>query len=540
MLLSEATRHIMWAAAAIALSALSVQSFSGCSSDVTAGSKGSLIGSLDVEHKPDFESVEPKTNAFNFVGYELPNVIVPLGSQEFGMLRKLDDAEFTLGRVNDSLDLIWSLPIHTGDQGYEAGLFRSGSNICAIMTEFTESDSVKAVAYMVDATTGKLIKSQTLDAHPGNIRWLRKGPKGFGPYRVNFSPDSSKILLSNNDYSDQNDDTLKIACNTILLDRDLNVLSRSKAVVTSVFHKDHPDHYYGTLPANDGSIVQVVRRGLDTVTVIRTLPGEGGRQISARYILPRSASGDLPFEIASSMAFRVTPNSDVVVAIGCQMPDRARLLGLRLLKFPASGAMPTLMADYSFSDEVARRMVDEKYFEDYQIRDLDLTVGNRALVFAERSHEGTRTYTSGSGLRGGFTTTREIPYLEVGPLLVFAFDSTATNKWRVALMKKQETNMLDGALEVGHSRRIDRNGDLQVTYMDRENDGLIWGKLGVDDGGVKQFETPLVFGKASSYFRNYTTWMDDSTMIIAGRKALSTDRMQLYKIRYLTYPAVAK
>jgi hypothetical protein len=523
----------------LALLLISSLALQGCS--LFFSSKIEPAPGISVPHRTEIEfyAVDPledepyDEDRNDFQKIALPSSIARVSDHEFVLLRRVEDELMHVEKYSDSLALAWTAPIKVDETEHTAGFFVRNGKVIVLNSRFDdENDSVHAVVNIVDLRTGNMEKPLILDTKPANTRWISKHPKkGYSAYSLEFSPDSSRILLYNKDYSgsDPDEENRVLGYNTILLDQSMNVISRGR--IDYRYTDAERDDPYGLWVSNGGIVYTISNARGDTLIVNRHDLASKSEK-TWRYVHDKAEVGGDESALAGGVAVRMTSDDELMLATIAQETDDHRMASILILKFNTASDAPVVVANNKLPDDLAQTMVDEKYFENYQLRDFQIAPSGNYLVFVEQTYNSVVTYsrsrTTGFGNNAHTTwETTSYPVLNAGPLAVFAYDRNGSPVWRNAFKKLQQTSPLAGLTEISYNTRFEPDGTIQLLYMDRKNDGLHWGTLSAESGKPGPFRQVMNFGNAVLFMRPYSIWLNERTMIVVGTGGIGTGELQL-------------
>jgi hypothetical protein len=291
----------------------------------------------------------------------------------------------------------------------------------------------------------------------------------------------------------------------------------------------------------------------DTLAVSRYDVGSGNVR-TLKYRHDGAKVGGSKSELHGGIGVYMPSNDLAYVAATAEDPDDQRLASVVVVKFDWAKDGPTLVVNNKFDDQLAREMVDEKYFQNYKIRDLKVTPGGDYMIFVEQIHKDEYTYRKANMSSGiqrdnhglpygspGYnygssapTTYTEVtvPIMVAGPLTLFSYDHDGSPKWRNAFKKTQKGPLDAGLTELSYSSLFDHSGNVQLLYLDRVNNGLQWGTLQAETGKPGAFRQLMDFGPTAMYLRPSTLWLSDDTAIITGISfSLGAMDLQLFKVK---------
>lgn len=416
------------------------------------------------------------TDAVNARSVELEYAPAPFSDGSFGkvvgpdrfvtMAQTKDDL-LRLTMWNGRLDSLWTTDIAIPGRASKSArkdrprspmgekptaMYSDGKHLVMFGTRYPgESDSMIAIARLIDPATGQITATRTLTAT--KVSWLVEEPER--QYSFRFSADSTTILCANLDYRGDNRDSAVLCLATF--NGDLTP-SRTRTVAL-----EEATRMQTMRVDNLGDVILAARYGFDTCEVRRITMG-GGRSDTTVALPLQHPDGDAPY-ITSYLA-DFTGSNDL--ALFAMYHNDQQFAGLQLAKVRTSTMERTLTTMLTLNQSDFRRALDTTFTSaEFHAIYFGPTADTRYLVTAYGSIGRTlstmgSTFLMSSLTRDGKENWHAIHRLGGYPPLT----STISSEWTMRMICRErdglmydEFSLKDGARVPG-SRRLIADADM--------------------------------------------------------------------------------
>ncbi|MGV3540290.1 MAG: hypothetical protein ACO1OQ_10790 [Rufibacter sp.] len=452
-----------------------------------------------------------KSTAFTYVPeatgeyhhQRIPQKTLVATASEIIMLSRKTDQQYAVERYGADLKLKWSTPIPLlGSETVEA--FAQNGQTVLVITHRTLPDQGSQALYgkVFDAATGKELQQKKLQEAPSKNRRLG----------VAISEDGSKLVT----YHSITREEQLISIQASVFDAHLNKL------------KDRPYDFAGT----NGQVtaqVQIDNRGDQYVTLLTN----NNMRLSVR----RYNNRDNEIKVMEVMVggvfngekmyvfdthVQLQQDSSLYAAVLVSEEKSGDYRSLKMVKFDYALNNMRFAEEFAFTPEFSKKVAaagNATRLEDLYLSDILVSPEGHALVMAEKKYE--------EGPNKPFHA-RE--------LLLFGYDEYLKPTWNSGILKNQVAPAAEGFSGISYRAKLFGNR-LQLLTLETLN-----GKTDLYNRSIHLItgasDAPKAMGlnvandKQMTYVKDFTAWLNESTIVAVSRASKGTPGLRLSRISF--------
>jgi hypothetical protein len=475
--------------------------------------------------------------------------VVKLNDKDIVTLAKVkgnvtSKSDFVLERYNYNLQSQWKTPMVADPSEDYKDLFYNGKEVVLLSVIHKESEKkTTLIAYGFDPANGKLLWNKTLESYPVG-EWVNHSHKGkvkesftdvvcehvnqsfVTPFEykhnIHFSPDKEKFISYVFNYGEKN-----LTASLSVYDKSGNVLSKGKVSID--------DNYInqGIYINNEGKVFILNSNSSGKLNVIRF-------DLSTKDfdIL------ELPGSNFIKDDFHVHFISNTSLLIACSEQVNGVLMGVMYTRFDFEEQVVQESVFESINGSTGSKILElrkssklmkgEEDWKDYDITQFIVDNNDNKFIVLEKRHLFSDGYPHIG--RDVFDASHKVEingHVQAEGIIIFAFNKTNQFIWSAYLPKNQIYAASDGLNSVSFVLNEQTNS-LKLIYAYSENmDGMLFSLscTTIDKATGKKSDAPIPNDQKLIPVREYTTFYEDGTAVMVGKKGLLGKSSSIIRIK---------
>ncbi|WP_276499774.1 hypothetical protein [Pontibacter litorisediminis] len=451
---------------------------------------------VDFNYQPN-----PEADYYN---QRLPHKSIPVGQNEFILLKRQGDGKYTVEKYNADLKKLWAAEILMA-AGEEVESFTAGQEAALVVTHRKEGQNQLLQGYRMNLKNGQLEKPVQLLEAPSKGR--RAG--------VAVSADGTQVLA----YRFHTDNSFQIqrisgALYNGSLQKQQDVtydLGDLRGILTADIKVGNGGEQY----------VNLISDQMNRLSVRQYKPGSKKAQVMSVLV---GGVFDGKKVYIRDTHFELMPDGQMYGAVLTADEKSGGYYSLKAVKYDFEQEDMRFAEEYKFTPEYVQKVnaldkADKSdKLQDIYLTDLILTPEKQLLILAEKK------YTEGG---------EDAPYF-AKELHLFAYDEYMTFDWNSVLMKQQQAPASDGFTSISYSSYLNGN-TLNLLTLEELNGkyDLYLRQINTNNGQAtapQELRLGIPKDNKAAYVKDYTAWLADKNIVTVLRGGKKADKLQLSRI----------
>ena len=431
-----------------------------------------------------------------------------VGAAGFVLLAKKSGNTYSVGYYDLDLKKIWetTLPL-TNLEEVEAFTRNDEQVLVLTHKQDKEAGSQTLTGYRIDLKTGKQTEAIKLAEAPAKSRRIG----------VSYSADGSKLVIYAYQYQQAQLKEIKASLFdgnlTKIKDQTYN-LNDLVGTQSATIKIDNDGNQYVALITNNATKLSI-RRYSNTAPAVKGMDIQVGGVFEGRKVY------------LFDSFFELQQDGSLYAAVMCADEKTGDFYSLKVIKFDFSAGdmkfapefrfTPQYIADINKLNKTGASAV--KRLEDIYLSEIVVSPEKNVLVLAEKK------YNEGPKLP---FAAREIH--------LFTYDEYLNPTWHSVVNKSQSAPATEGFTSISYKAHL-INEELHLVTLETQNGkkDLYSRKINIKSGNTapaKPLGLNLATDQQTAYLKDFTTWLDDKTMVALVRPAKKGKGLQLSKITF--------
>ncbi|WP_026462065.1 hypothetical protein [Adhaeribacter aquaticus] len=436
----------------------------------------------------------------------IPQKAHPIGSNNFIILSKKSANDYAVELYSSDLKKIWqtSVPLSPGE---DIEAFAVNSSSAIILTNRKPSGAGSQAVYgtLINLQTGKKAESKKLFEAPAQNRRIGTAisPNGTKLVAYKYSYQQDELKAINASVYDENLNKVS--------DRSYNLQDLNNILSANVQINDTGEQFVSLITHNATKLS--VRRYINNNKEIKGMDVQVGGLFDGQQVYVLDSK------------FLLQPDGSVYAAIICADEKTGNYHSLKVARFDFTAGNMKFAPEFRFNPEYVAALnkvtksgeAATTRLEDIYLTDLLVNAEKNLVVIAEKK------YNEGP----------KLPFL-AKEMHLFAFDDFLNPTWHSVINKSQKAAASEGFSSISYKANLVENS-LQVVTLEALNGktDLYSRKINLRNGATDA-PKPMGLGITSTeglpYVKDFTTWLNEKTLIAVVRPSKKSMGLQLIKI----------